>query len=142
RERGEPRTQFCAHARIAGHVAGAGGELSTSLEVRKDQRADLVASGAGNDDVARVRLELRQQASTQRSDIHPGAGAQLEVLGHAAVEQESRARIAGVFEFERIAELVEAVFIEGLRGELALAPIARRDVRAAQPRLELALGRN
>src|SRR5215469_14580631 len=55
-KRAEPRAQFLAHARVAGHVGG-GGELSTSLEVRKDQRADLVAIGAGDDDVARVRLE-------------------------------------------------------------------------------------
>src|SRR4029077_12704028 len=47
-KRAEPRAQFLAHARIAGHVGGSG-ELSTSLEVRKDQHADLVAIGAGDD---------------------------------------------------------------------------------------------
>src|SRR6516162_7631264 len=42
-KRAEPRAQFLTHARVAGHVGGGSGELSTSLEVRKDQRADLVA---------------------------------------------------------------------------------------------------
>jgi len=90
--------------------------------VREDQRADLVAIGSGDDDVARIGSSCASRRA--RSGRHsPSAGGQLELLGDAAVEQEPGARIAGVFEFERIAELVEAVFVEGLRREVALTPM-------------------
>src|SRR5262249_1810272 len=52
------------------------------------------------------------------------------------------ARILRVLEFERIAQLVKTLRVEGLRGEIALAPITRRDIRPAHARLELAVARH
>ena len=79
------------------------GERSAGFDVRKDQRTDLVAIGSGDDDIARIRLERLQEATAQRTDVHPSAGRKLEILGDSAVEQQAGARIAGVFEFERVA---------------------------------------
>ena len=94
-ESGEPGAQFIEHAGVGGDVFRVrGGEPPAGVEIREDQRADLVAVGAGDDDVARIRRELRQQARAQRADIDPGAGRELEVLGDAAVEQQALARIA------------------------------------------------
>ena len=65
------------------------------------------------------------EARAQRPDADPGAGRQLEVLGDAAVEQEAFARIVGVGEFQRVADLVEAVRVEGLARELRPAANSR-----------------
>jgi hypothetical protein len=139
----EPCAQLLDHSGHRGDVGRAvGGEPPAGVEVREDQRADLVAIGTGDDDVARIGFELRQQARAQRADIHPGAGGELEVLGDAAVEQQALAGIVGVLELERVTELVEPIGIEGGGGEIALAPIARHDVGAAQPRLELVVAWN
>ena len=50
--------------------------------------------------------------------------------------------IVGVDEFQRVADLVEALFVERLARELLLPPIAGRDVRAAQARFQLAFVRH
>ena len=74
----------------------------------------------------------------QRADADPGAGRELEVLRQAAVEQQPLAGIVGVDEFERVADLVEALLVEGLGGQRRPPPIAGRDVGSLQPCFELA----
>jgi hypothetical protein len=69
----------------------------------------------------------------------------LESLKSSAMRPSNRrpeARIVRVFEFERVAELVEAFFVEGVGGEFGLTPIARRDVRSLEARFELAAVRH
>ena len=54
---------------------------------------------------------------------------ELEVLGEPAVEQQALGRIVGIGEFQRVADLVEALVVEGVPREIGPPPIARRDVR-------------
>ncbi len=83
-----------------------------------------------------------EDANPQRPDAHPGAGRELEVLGDAAVEQQALAGIGRVGEFQRVAQLVVALVVERIAGVLILPPVPRRDVRAPEPRFELALVRH
>src|SRR5262245_29546314 len=70
----------------------------------------------------------------QRSDTNPRPRRKLEILGDPAVEQQSFARIARVDEFQRVADLVEALFIKRIARQLILPPVSGRNMRAAQPR--------
>ena len=53
--------------------------------------------------------------SRKRPDADPGAGRELEVLGDAAVEHEAQLGIGFVGELQRVAELVIALLVEGVR---------------------------
>ena len=58
-------------------------------DVRKHQEAHLVAAMAGHDDVLRQRRQRGDAGDAQRADADPGAGIELEILGDAAVEEQS-----------------------------------------------------
>ena len=69
----------------------------------------------------------------------------VDSLKSSAMRPSNSRPLAGscrVDEFQRVAEFVEALVVEGLAGQVVLPPIARRDVRPAQPRFELALVRH
>ena len=72
---------------------------------------------AANDDVLRKAGGLREDPRAQRPDADPRAGGELEVLGQAAIEDEALARIVGIDELHRVAEPIEAFFVEGRGGE-------------------------
>src|SRR5262245_41975733 len=82
------------------------------------------------------------EAGAQWTDAHPGPRRQLEILRNTAVEQQPLGRSIRIDKFQRVAELVEALFIKGLSCQLILSPIAGRDVRATQPRFKLAFVRH
>src|SRR5690606_41149336 len=65
-----------------------------------------------------------------------GAGCELEVLAHPAVENEPAPEVARIDEAERIADLVEALLVEAFHRALLVLPVARRDARALEPQLE------
>ena len=85
------------------------------------------------------------QAATKRARSgptrNPGAAGELEVLRDAAVEIEAGVEIIGIGRLDGVAELVKALFVERGRGEIGLAPVARRDVRPLGANLELAVVR-
>ena len=81
----------------------------------------------------------RDEARAQRPDADPGAAGKLEVFAGAAVEIEPGVEIIGVDRLQRIAHLVEAFLVEGLRGHLRLTPVARHDVRPLGANLQLAV---
>ena len=90
-------------------------ELAAGFEIGEDQRGDFVAVGAGEHHVAHERRAMRDEGRAQRPDADPGAGRELEILGDPAVEQETLCRLGRIGEFERVADLVEAFFVEGRR---------------------------
>ncbi len=63
----------------------------------------------------------------QRSGADPGAGVELEILGHAAVEHQALCRIVVVDELRGIAERIEALLVERGLGEVGTLVIAGRD---------------
>src|ERR1041385_6048655 len=71
--------------------------------------------------------------------MYPRAGRELEVLGDAALEQETLLGPRRIVEAQYVTELVEAFLIKGFGSELFLAPVARRDARALQTRLVFSL---
>ena len=85
----------------------------------------IIAIGAGKDHVADVGRKVIDEARAQRPDADPCAGRKLEILGDAAVEQQSFARIVRVDEFQRVADLVEALVIEGVARQLRPAASSR-----------------
>ena len=106
--------------------------------IGEDQRADEVAVEPGQHDVADQRRAGRDHAGAHGGEIDPGAGRELEVLADAAVEDEALGQIVGIGEFQRVADLVEALLVEGLaRSFPASLPIAGRDVGALEAQFEL-----
>ena len=66
------------------------------------------------------------KAPTRRPpDVHPGAGGELEVLGHPAVEHEAFGGIVRVGEPAGVADPVEAVLVEEPAGQIVLAAGSR-----------------
>jgi hypothetical protein len=61
----------------------------------EDQQADLVAVVAGDHRVLGTRAPAPTRTHPQGAHRHPGAGGELEVLGHAAVEGHARSGRAG-----------------------------------------------
>ena len=98
-------------------------------DVREDQETHLVAAMAGHDDILRQWCERGNPGDAQRADADPGAGIELEIFGDAAVEEQPEFRPRGIGEFHGIADQIEALGVESLRGQFRRFPVARRDVR-------------
>ena len=109
--------------------------------VGEAEQADLVAVLAGYRGVGDQRAEEGEGIEAQHAGRDPGAGQQLEILRHPAVEAEALHRVRLVDPFDGVADFVEAFFVEGLGGLVRIAVIARRDVRAAEADFRLAAGR-
>ena len=136
------KAAFTRPSRTAASAGQARRQRRQSGEIREHQDADVVAVLAGDDDVLRQRLEAVEKGDAQRPDADPGAGGELEILCDAAVEHEAGRPVARLRELQSVADLVETFVVEGSRVEFGMAPIAWRDVGAAQPRLELRAVRN
>ena len=106
-------------------------------DVGKYQEADLVAAMAGHDDVLRQWRQCCDAGDAQGADIDPGAGIELEILGDAAVEEQSEFWPIGIGKGHGIADQIKAFGVECLRGQFRRLPVARRDVRAAHAHFEL-----
>ena len=136
-KRSSSETEFAPHALVRDDVGGArvlrqvGREAAAGVEIGEDQDRDDIAVRAGDHDVAHIGRAMRDEGDAQRPDADPGAGRELEVLGDAALEQQALFGVGRIVEPQRVAEPVEALLVERLRGQLRLAPVARRDVRAA-----------
>src|SRR5216683_2212306 len=117
-------------------------EASASIEVGKDERRDLIAIGPGQHDVAHERSEFLDESHTQPVHIDPRAARQLEFLRNPSFVQQAPAGVGRIIEPERIAQPVEAFFVERVAGERGAAPVAGRDAGAAQPGFELAVHRH
>ena len=144
RERIEPAAELVAQFRIGQHrggrrVGGKPGKLAAGLDVGKHQRGDVVAVGAGDHRVAHERRAMIDEPRAQRAGADPGAAEKLEVLGDAAVEQQALARIGGVDELQRVADLVVALLVERVSGQIGPPPIAGRDVGALSAALRACL---
>ena len=105
------------HSRSRSIGGEIGSEPAAGFQIRKDQRGDVVAIGAGQNHVAHERRALGDERRAQRPDADPGAGRELEVLGQAPVEQKALRGVGRVGELQRVADLVEAFLVEGFRGE-------------------------
>src|SRR5580700_178884 len=96
---------------------------------------------ARDDHVLRIGCEGRKERLAQSSDRDPGAARELEILGDAAVEAKAFGFVIFVEEAQRVAEAVIPLLVEGFARDRLVAPIARRDVRAAHAPLELVADR-
>src|SRR5262249_33527096 len=123
-------------------IGSEAGQLSASLNVGEYQGSEIIAIATGEYNIAHVWGKMVDEARAQRTNADPGSRRQLEILGNTPVEQEPLGRIVRIDNLQRVAELVETLFIEGVPRQLFLPPIARRDVRAAQPRFKLAFVRH
>ena len=110
------------------------------LDVGEAEQADLVAVLAGHRGIRDQRAEEGERIEAQHAGRDPGAGQQLEILRHPAVEAEALHRVRFVEPFHGVADPVEALVVEGLGGLLRVAVVARRDVRTAEADLRLAAG--
>src|SRR5216683_6144000 len=110
---------------------------AAGTEVRKYQKTYVIAAMAGYDDVLRQRRQRGDPGDAQRADADPGAGIELEILGDAAVEKQSKLRAIRIGEGHGIADPIESVGVERLRGQFRRLPVARRDVGSAHAHLEL-----
>ena len=104
---------------MAGELGGRSGRVRAEQrlaagDVEPGEDADEFAVGAGDDRVLEDRRAGADGADPQRSDMHPGAGRELEVLGEPAVEHEPLGVVHGIGETHRVARPVEALLVEGL----------------------------
>ena len=99
--------------RVVGDV---GAERAAAGQAREADDADLVAVVAGDRRVLEHRRGGGDHREAERADRDPGARQQLEVLRHAAVEDQPLRRVAGVEELHRVADPEVAVLVERLRG--------------------------
>src|SRR6202167_1680602 len=74
--------------------------------IREKQHADIVAIVAGDHYVADEWREVAEDARTQRADAGPCAAGQFEVLGEAAVEEETFVDVRGIYKFYSVADIV------------------------------------
>ena len=70
--------------------------------------------------------------------MNPRSGIQLEILSDSAGELDAFRRIVRIDETAGIADLVEALVIECLRGKVGAFPVAGRHVRSADAQLVFA----
>ncbi len=117
-------------------------ERPAGVDIGIDQRANLVTVVAGNDNVANVGRKMQDHPRLQRTDADPGSGGELEVLRQPAIEQQALLGLGRVDEGDRVAHPVPAFRVEGRARRLGVAPIAGRDIGAADHGLELPAGRN
>src|SRR5258706_617484 len=92
---------------------------------------------SGNYRVLDQRVAGGDQLDAHRADVDPGAGGELEVLDHAAVEHDAARRVGRVGELHRVADAVEALAVECRLGQVGTAVVTGHDVRPAYPHLEL-----
>ena len=95
------------------------------------QRGDVVLVVAADHGIGDERRAAFDQAEAHRARAHPGAVDELEVFRHAAVEAHALGRVGHVDEPHGVAELEEALFVEGRGGEVGPRDVAREVVRAA-----------
>ena len=131
-----------AHTGVPQHLARrdvgrkVGAERAAGRDVRNDQRGQGLAVGRGEHDVVCVRREVREQPRAKRTDAHPRAGGQLEVLVQAAVESKSLGGIVRVHPDQGVAKQVVAFLVERSARARIVAPEPRSDTRTSQPRFE------
>ena len=132
-------------------VGGGRGEVvggSAGLTRRQPSRSRITSADISSRLMPAITTSRTSgaQAATkpraQRTDADPGAAGELEILGDAAVEIEAGMKSSGIDRLERVAEFVEAFLVERGRGQLRLAPIARRDIRALGAHFQLAVVRD
>src|SRR2546422_589327 len=104
---------------------------SAGCDIGEDQKTDLRAPVARDDDVLSERRERGNGTDAQISDSHPGPGRELEILREAAVEDEAALGYRLIRKSHGIADPVKAFLIEFARGELGSTPIAGKYVGAA-----------
>ena len=75
--------------RSADSLRSSAGQQHDRREVGKNQHADIIAIVSRDDHVANVRREMTHDAGAQRAHAHPRAAGEFEILGEAAVEEES-----------------------------------------------------
>ena len=116
-------------------------DLARGAELRPREQADVVAVVPAHHGVHQQRRGGGERRDPQVADGDEGAGQQLEVLDHAAVEDQALVGIVGVLEPTGVAGAVPAVLVERGGGRVRLAEVAGRDVRALHAHLELVVDR-
>src|SRR5580658_11132438 len=81
---------------------------AAGVGIGEDQHADVVAVVAGDDYVAHEWREVAEDARTQRANAGPCAAGEFEILGKAAVEEETFVDVRGIHKAQSVAEIVEA----------------------------------
>jgi hypothetical protein len=107
------------------------------LRRREDQRPGLGAVVAGDHHVLRQRGQRGHDLHAQRAHADPGAGGELEVLGHAAVELHAGFGPRLVGQQPGVADAVVALVVEGLRRQVRCVAVAGEDRHAAHTHLQL-----
>ena len=125
------------HLRSACTGIQSGTQAAAGVDRRKHQHGDIIAIMTGDHHILDVRCAGADHALAQRADTDPGAGGQLEVFCHPAVEQQALARIGRIGEPERVAHHVKAFVVEGHARQFFMLPVARRHARAAHPHFQL-----
>src|SRR5712691_5663556 len=106
------------------------------------QRAKLVAIVARDHGILDERIGRRDEPDAHRAGVHQCAGGELEVLGDAAVEDDAFRRVRRVGELHGVADAVKALVVECRPGQVGALVVARRDIGAAHPHLELSRRRH
>src|SRR5207344_3399992 len=125
--------EFLTDARRADDVGGRrvgaqAAKFPAGLDIGEHKCGDKIAISAGKNHVANEGSKMIDKAGAQRSDADPCARGKLEILRYPAVEQQSFAWIVRVNEFQRVADLVETLFIERVARQIVLPPVSGRDV--------------
>ena len=114
-----------------------GDQLAEGGRRRPHQGGCVVLVLARDHCIMDPRGARRHEVRAQGADADPGAGGQLEILGHAPVENQALRRIGLIDEFRRVPKAVEAFLVESLLRLLRIAVIAGHNGRALDPDLQL-----
>ena len=114
-------------------------EPCARLQVRNDQRANVVAIETCNDHVLSDRRQRRDQLRPQRPDADPRPVRELEVFRDPAVEYETARGITFIQQADGITHSVIAFLVKGRRRELRLPPVTGRRAWPANTYLQFVL---
>src|SRR5258708_7723704 len=109
--------------------------------VGKDEQADLLPVVAGYHHVLHQRSAGCKDFQAKLTNVHPGAGRQLEVFGEAAVKKDSLPGVARAADLAPISSLKKSILIEDFPAELRTSPISGSHVWTFDSQLQLVFNR-
>ena len=104
--------------------------------IGENHRGDEIAVVTGDHHVADKWRKMSKNFRAERSHAHPSSVRELEILGQPPVEQQTFVDIVRIDESHRVAECVEAFFIEDFLRQFRLTPVAGRYVGPANAGFE------
>ena len=104
---------------------GIADDLPAGMQIGPCQQSDKFTVLARNQRVVHDRRGGGNRIRAQRADMDEGAGRELEILDHAAGEDDALQRIVLIDEHAGIADAVKTFLVEHLLRQIRLAEIAR-----------------